>query len=78
MRTHKVSANDPLKVSHATMGPELVQAVLAVSHAPTPDQILSTNVAGFVLVGSWVVGPEVDHSRPTATITLRYQLSHPG
>eukprot|EP00967_Tisochrysis_lutea_P017500 scaffold19828_cov19-Tisochrysis_lutea.AAC.1 len=30
---------------------ELVQSVMAVSHAPTPEQALSSNVAGFVLSG---------------------------
>lgn len=51
-----VATADPLRVSHCVMSPELMQGVLAVSHAATPDLILSTNVAGFILVGAggWV------------------------
>jgi len=45
-----IATADPLRVTHMPVTPELTQGVLAVSHAPTPDQILSTNIAGFVLV----------------------------
>jgi hypothetical protein len=33
-----------------------MQAVLAVSHASIPEQVLSTNVAGFILVGARLYG----------------------
>lgn len=44
------SAVDPLKVTHVPVATDLVQSVLAVSHAETPEQVLSSNVAGFILV----------------------------
>ncbi|KAF5839755.1 Pre-mRNA cleavage complex II Clp1, partial [Dunaliella salina] len=57
-----VSATDPLRVSHVAGSAELVQSVMAVSHAPTPEQALSSNVAGFVLV------KDVDVARGTITV----------
>lgn len=44
------SKADPLKVAPAPVGPELTHSLLAVSHAAAPDQLLASNVAGFVLV----------------------------
>ncbi|KAL6754165.1 Pre-mRNA cleavage complex II protein Clp1-domain-containing protein [Haematococcus lacustris] len=55
------SAGDPLKVTHVPATSELMQSVLAVSHATSPDQLLSANVAGFILI------KEVDVARGTVT-----------
>eukprot|EP00798_Chlamydomonas_sp_ICE-L_P007449 gene7449-589_t len=45
-----MSVSDPLRLSNLPANAELVESLMAVSHATTPDQILSTNVAGFMLV----------------------------
>lgn len=45
-----MSVADPLRLTNLPASVELVQSLLAVSHAPSADQVLSTNVAGFVLV----------------------------
>jgi hypothetical protein len=45
-----------LQVTHVPVSPELMQAVLAVSHASIPEQVLSANVAGFILVGARLYG----------------------
>ncbi len=45
------SAPDPLRVTHMPVTGELTQSLLAVSHAETPEQVLTSNVAGFILVG---------------------------
>ncbi|GBF95017.1 hypothetical protein Rsub_07518 [Raphidocelis subcapitata] len=55
------SKADPLKVSPVAVGPELTHSLLAVSHAAAPDQLLASNVAGFVLVTG------VDAARGTVT-----------
>ncbi len=44
------AAADPLKVSHVPVTGELTQCVLAVSHAQTPEELLTSNIAGFILV----------------------------
>lgn len=44
------SSVDPLRISHVPVTPELVQGVLGVSWAATPEQVLLSNVAGFILV----------------------------
>lgn len=44
------SKADPLKVAPLPVGPELTHSLLAVSHAATPDQLASSNVAGFLLI----------------------------
>jgi polyribonucleotide 5'-hydroxyl-kinase len=52
---------DPLRLTNLPASAELSQALLAVSHAPSADQVLSTNIAGFILV------KEVDSARGTVT-----------
>lgn len=44
------SVADPLRLSEVRPSRELLQSLLAVSHAGTPEEILSTNVAGFLYV----------------------------
>uniref|UniRef100_A0A1D2A6U4 Protein CLP1 homolog n=1 Tax=Auxenochlorella protothecoides TaxID=3075 RepID=A0A1D2A6U4_AUXPR len=44
------SVADPLKLARVTNPQELLYTVLGVSHAPTPDLLLSASVAGFVYV----------------------------
>ncbi|GFR40680.1 hypothetical protein Agub_g1271, partial [Astrephomene gubernaculifera] len=58
-----VSLADPLRLQNLPPNLELLQCLLAVSHAATPDQILNSNVAGFVLV------KDVDTARGTITLT---------
>ena len=41
---------DPLRITPVTASLDLMHSMLAVSHAATPDQLLSVNVAGFVLI----------------------------
>eukprot|EP00955_Chlamydomonas_euryale_P071528 361100-Chlamydomonas_euryale.AAC.7 len=55
------SISDPMRLTNLPASAELVQSLMAVSHAPTPEQILSTNIAGFVLV------KDVDAARGTIT-----------
>lgn len=43
-------AADPLRVTPVPCGPDLLHALLAVSHAETPAELLTANVAGFVHV----------------------------
>lgn len=44
------SVADPLKLSRVTNLRDLLFTMVAVSHAPSPDQLLSSNVAGFIYV----------------------------
>ena len=55
------SVADPLRLTHVPAGSELIQCLLAVTHAPSEDMILSTNVAGFVLI------KDIDSARGTVT-----------
>mmetsp|Transcript_40225 Transcript_40225/g.89282 ORF Transcript_40225/g.89282 Transcript_40225/m.89282 type:complete len:430 (+) Transcript_40225:36-1325(+) len=55
------SSQDPLKVVNLPASLDLAGSLLAVSHASKSDQILSTNVAGFVLV------KDVDSTRGTVS-----------
>eukprot|EP00877_Chromochloris_zofingiensis_P009318 jgi/Chrzof1/463/Cz01g16220.t1 len=41
---------DPLKVTSVMVTLDMMHTLLAVSHAQTPDQLVSANIAGFVLV----------------------------
>lgn len=41
---------DPLKLTKVQWAPDMVHSVLAVSHAETVDDVLRTNVAGFIYV----------------------------
>lgn len=63
---------DPLRLSNLPVNTELTQSLLAVSHAQTPDQILSSNVAGFILV------KEVDSARGLITFTSPCPGALPG
>ena len=51
---------DPLRVAPVTSPGELLHSLLAVSHAPAPEFLLSVNVAGFLYVS------DVDVTRNTA------------
>lgn len=44
------STADPLRVSLVTPGPELLHALLAISHAKDSSQLTTANVAGFLYV----------------------------
>eukprot|EP00232_Nephroselmis_pyriformis_P020426 CAMPEP_0182882620 /NCGR_PEP_ID=MMETSP0034_2-20130328/17893_1 /TAXON_ID=156128 /ORGANISM="Nephroselmis pyriformis, Strain CCMP717" /LENGTH=418 /DNA_ID=CAMNT_0025015723 /DNA_START=12 /DNA_END=1265 /DNA_ORIENTATION=- len=44
------SIQDPLRVQQLPWGSERLHSVLAVSHAKTPEEILTSNVAGFIYV----------------------------
>lgn len=44
------SVADPLRLSEVRPGRELVQSLVAVSHATTPEELLTTNVAGFLYI----------------------------
>ena len=50
---------DPLRVVPVTSPGELLHSLLAVSHAPAPEFLLSVNVAGFIYVS------DVDVTRNT-------------
>ncbi|KAK9842588.1 hypothetical protein WJX81_007645 [Elliptochloris bilobata] len=52
---------DPLRVAPVTSPGELLHSLLAVSHAPAPEFLLSVNVAGFIYVS------DVDVTRNTVT-----------
>ena len=41
---------DPLRIAPVTSCSELLRCLLAVSHAQAPEQLLSSNVAGFLYV----------------------------
>lgn len=56
------SKADPLKLAPVSIATDLVHALLAVSYAQTPDQLLASNVAGFVLV------TDVDVARGAVTV----------
>lgn len=50
------SVADPLKLTRVTNPQELLYTLLAVSHAPQPELLLSVNVAGFIYVQDVDVG----------------------
>lgn len=55
------SVADPLKLSRVTNPQELLYTLLAVSHAPQPELLLSVNMAGFIYV------QDVDLAKGTIT-----------
>lgn len=63
---------DPLRLAPVPVNNELANTLLAVSHAASPDQALSLNVAGFVLV------TKVDVSRGTVTFLAPCPGALPG
>lgn len=68
----QVAAAAPLKVTPVLMTSDLDQSLLAVSHAATPDQLLSSNAAGFVHVH------EVDVKQNSMTVMLPTAAAMPG
>lgn len=68
----QVAAAAPLKVTPVLMTSDLDQSLLAVSHAATPDQLLNSNVAGFVHVH------EVDVKQNSVTVMLPTAAAMPG
>jgi polyribonucleotide 5'-hydroxyl-kinase len=68
----QTAAAAPLKVTPVLVTSDLEQALLAVSHAPVPDQLLSSNIAGFVHVH------EVDVKQNTVTVMLPTAAAMPG
>lgn len=68
----QVRAANPLKVTPTPVTPELETSLLAVSHAQTPDQVLSSNIAGFVWVSN------VDVTNNTVTCLMPTAAPMPG
>lgn len=67
-----MSLADPLRLTNLPVNSELVQCLVAVSHAQTPDQIPNTNVAGFLLV------KDVDTARGLVTFMAPAPGALPG
>jgi len=44
------SVADPLRLSEVRPGRDLVQSMVAISHATTPEELLTANVAGFLYI----------------------------
>eukprot|EP00878_Enallax_costatus_P020432 GHUV01021603.1.p1 GENE.GHUV01021603.1~~GHUV01021603.1.p1 ORF type:complete len:399 (+),score=77.73 GHUV01021603.1:540-1736(+) len=68
----QVRAVAPLKVTPTPVTPEVEKSLLAVSHAQTPDQVLSSNIAGFVWVSN------VDVTKNIVTCLLPTAAPMPG
>jgi polyribonucleotide 5'-hydroxyl-kinase len=51
---------------------DLEQSLLAVSHAATPDQVLNSNIAGFVHIH------QVDVKQNSVTVLLPTAAAMPG
>ncbi|PSC75129.1 CLP1-like protein [Micractinium conductrix] len=66
------SVSDPLKLSRVTNPQELLYTLLAVSHAPQPELLLSVNVAGFIYV------QDVDLAKGTITYLAPCAGALPG
>ncbi|CAL5227893.1 g10934 [Coccomyxa viridis] len=66
------SVADPIRVTPVSASLDLMHSMLAVSHAATPDQLLSVNVAGFVLI------TDVDIVQRTITYLAPCPGSLPG
>ena len=66
------SVADPLRVIPVSASLDMMHSMLAVSHAATPDQLLSMNVAGFVLI------TDVDIVQRTITYLAPCPGSLPG
>ena len=62
------SVADPLRLSEVRPGRDLVQSLVAVSHATTPEELLTTNIAGFL----YITGVDVAQS------TITYLAPCPG
>jgi len=63
---------DPLRLAPVAVTPELVNSLMAVSHAPTPAQVLASGAAGFVLCTA------VDTARSTVTLLCPCGGALPG
>lgn len=68
----QVAAAAPIKVHPVLVTSDLDQSLLAVSHAQIPEQLLSSNIAGFVHVH------EVDVKNNTVTVMLPTKAAMPG
>lgn len=44
------SAQDPLRLNKLTYGPDLQNSIVAISHAKDVNEVISSNVAGFIYV----------------------------
>jgi polyribonucleotide 5'-hydroxyl-kinase len=66
------SKADPLKISPVAVALDSLHSLLAVSHAETPDQLLHSNVAGFVLV------TDIDTTQGTVTYLAPSAGALPG
>ena len=70
------AVSDPLRVSQVALSAatlhELFNALLGVSHAKTPQQLLSVNIAGFVYVS------DIDPVRGTLTYLAPCSGALPG
>ena len=60
---------DPLRLTEVRPGRDLVQSLLAVSHASTQDELLSTNIAGFL----YVTAVDLTHGTVTYLAPLPWQ-----
>lgn len=49
------STQDPVRLVEIHPTSDLVHSVLAVSHAKTPEQVLESNIAGFLVVYVFVI-----------------------
>ncbi len=63
---------DPLQVLPMHIGMDLIHTVCAVSHAKSPDQLLESNIAGFVYI------EDVDTSKSTVTFRSPAPGPSPG
>lgn len=63
---------DPLRLSEVRPGRDLVQSLVAVSHATTPEELLTTNVAGFLYITA------VDMAQSTITYLAPCPGNLPG
>lgn len=55
------SVSDPLKISKVSDFRDILNCMVAVSHAKTPEELLNTNVAGFIYI------QDVDMEKGTVT-----------
>lgn len=66
------SQANPMRVKNEPVNAELMQALLAVSHAEKPEDIPNANVAGFVLVR------DVDNAGGTCQLLAPCEGRMPG
>eukprot|EP01025_Chloroclados_australasicus_P042019 TRINITY_DN44773_c0_g1_i3.p5 TRINITY_DN44773_c0_g1~~TRINITY_DN44773_c0_g1_i3.p5 ORF type:complete len:103 (+),score=10.52 TRINITY_DN44773_c0_g1_i3:82-390(+) len=67
------ATQEPLQVIQIrTLSKEIVNSLIAISHAPKPEELLSYNVAGFILV------QDVDLEKGTITYLCPNRAPLPG